>query len=365
LTAAALDDDSLARLVRHVMAEDIPADTDLFPPAELARWLHACAKSRLDLLVGGDVMLGGRSKRLLAEHGGDYPFAAVRPLFEHASTVLVNLEGPVARHADRQDRRFSYRAAPWTAEALAGAGVRLVTLANNHLMDCGREGVTETLEVLSHAGVRVIGAGADCVAAHAPAVLEAPGGTVGVLGYYWNRRCAATARLPGGAMDDDASLERDITALRQRVDLLVVTSHWGVPYERVPAEAERSRARRAIDLGADAVIAHHPHVVQPLEIHRGRPIFFSVGNLAFGSGNTKAEGLLVGLRLEPEWLVVEVYALYVKNRDPRVAYQPKVMRGRGAHRLFRKLHGLTEDGGDPVGPDEARVVLRFPRSPRA
>ena len=166
-------------------------------------------------------------------------------------------------------------------------------------------------------------------------------------------------------MDDDASLERDITALRQRVDLLVVTSHWGVPYERVPAEAERSRARRAIDLGADAVIAHHPHVVQPLEIHRGRPIFFSVGNLAFGSGNTKAEGLLVGLRLEPEWLVVEVYALYVKNRDPRVAYQPKVMRGRGAHRLFRKLHGLTEDGGDPVGPDEARVVLRFPRSPRA
>jgi hypothetical protein len=361
VTAAALDADSFARLTRHVSPDDVPADGDLMTAADVARWVGARAEPPLDLLVGGDVMLGGRAKQLLTTHGGRYPFAALRPLFDRARTVLANLEGPVAREASRQDRRFSYRVAPWTAEVLADAGVRLVTLANNHLMDCGREGVTETLRVLARAGVQAVGAGADTVAAHAPAILDGSDGSIGVLGYYWNRRCAATSRLPGGAMDDDASLERDITALRPRVDLLVVTSHWGVPYERIPAEAERARARRAIELGADAVVAHHPHVVQPLEIHRGRPIFYSVGNLAFGSGNSKAEGLLVGLRREPGALVVEVYALYVKNRDPRVDYQPRLMRGSAARHLFGKL-GEPSDEHRPFAFDDVRLVFRLPRS---
>jgi poly-gamma-glutamate capsule biosynthesis protein CapA/YwtB (metallophosphatase superfamily) len=365
VTVAAIGADAIARLTRHVSERDIPADEDLASPAELARWLETLGEPPLDLLIGGDVMLGGRAKHLLREHGGDYPFAAVRPLFERSAVVLANLEGPVARDAVQQERRFSYRVAPWTARALAASGVRLVTLANNHLMDCGREGVTETIALLEHAGVRAIGAGADRAAAHAPAIIDAPGGTVGILGYYWNRRCAATDQLPGGAMDDDASLERDITALRSRVDLVVVTSHWGVPYERVPADAERARARRAIELGADAVVAHHPHVVQPLEIHRDRPIFYSVGNLAFGSGNSKAEGLLVGLRREHRRIVVEVYALYVKNRDPRVDYQPKVLRGQAARRVLHKLGDVTEQWRRHLVADGARMVLHFPRSRRS
>src|SRR5262249_44161514 len=153
--------------------------------------------------------------RLLESHGRDYPFAGVRPLLARATTVLANLEGPLARRADRQERRYSYRVAPGTARALGRAGITLVTLANNHLMDCGREGVLETLEVLALAGIGVVGAGVDRAAAHRPVVFSAPGGSVGVLGYYWNRRCAARGKLPGSAMDDDASLARDIPALRE------------------------------------------------------------------------------------------------------------------------------------------------------
>jgi capsule synthesis protein PGA_cap len=209
--------------------------------------------------------------------------------------------------------------------------------------------------------VRAVGAGVNRAAAHTPALVDTPGGIVGVLGYYWNRRCAARARLPGGAMDDAASLARDITALRPRVDLLVVTTHWGVPYERAPGDAERARARLAIDLGADAVIAHHPHVIQPMEIYRGRPIFYSIGNFAFGSGNSKAEGLLVGLRRADQHLVVEVYPLYVKNRDPRVAYQPKLLRGLAARRILDTLVGRSQLAGAAVEREPARLTLRLPR----
>ena len=159
----------------------------------------------------------------------------------------------------------------------------------------------------------------------------------------------------------DSAPAPSIDWLRRQVDFVVVTSHWGVPYERQPATDVRERARCAIDLGADAVVGHHPHIIQPCEVYRGRPIFYSVGNFAFGSGNSKAEGLLVGFRNEAKRLTVEVYPLYVKNRDPRVRYQPKVLRGGSARRVLQKL---IEPGGVQPGElewDGPRAVLHLPR----
>jgi hypothetical protein len=83
--------------------------------------------------------------------------------------------------------------------------------------------------------------------------------------------------------------------------------------------------------------------VQPFEIYRGCPIFYSVGNFAFGSGNSRAEGLLLGFRFENDKTVVNVYPLYVKNRDPRVNYQPKVLAGRAAERVLTELMKISND----------------------
>jgi hypothetical protein len=144
-------------------------------------------------------------------------------------------------------------------------------------------------------------------------------------------------------MDPPEALEADIRALREHADRIVVTFHWGVPYEREPSSEDRAKARFAVDCGADAVVGHHPHIVQPFEIYRGCPIFYSVGNFAFGSGNSRAEGLLVALRFEDTRTVVNVYPLYVKNRDPRVNYQPKVLAGRAAERVLFELVKISGD----------------------
>src|SRR5262249_39645852 len=151
-------------------------------------------------------------------NGSNYPFDAVRPLLKRAPIVLANLEGPLARKAQRMERTFSYRVHPESARSLAREGINVLTLANNHLLDCGREGVIETLDALARAGVTPIGAGLNKSAAHAPAIRQAGPWKVGILGYYWNRRCAATKRLPGSAMDPLPDLETDIRALRDRVD---------------------------------------------------------------------------------------------------------------------------------------------------
>jgi hypothetical protein len=162
-------------------------------------------------------------------------------------------------------------------------------------------------------------------------------------------------------MDPPAALAADIAALRARVDRVVVTFHWGVPYERQPSAADRAKARFAIDCGADLVIGHHAHVVQPVEIYGGRPIFYSVGNFVFGTGNSRAEGLLIAVRFTVHETTVEVYPLYVKNRDARVNYQPKVLAGRGAARVLHRLVEMSGPSGELLEVEEVRGRLTLPR----
>ncbi len=352
----------LERMLKHIPSEEIAPSQDLLDGPQLQGHLESSAEPRLGLLAAGDIMLGGRARSALKKHGPDYPFQAILPLLQRADVVLGNLEGPLARKAERQDRTFSYRVAPSTADALARAGIRVVTLANNHLVDCGRSGVIETLEALEAAGVAPIGAGRTVNEAHQPAIVQASGCRVGLLGYYWNRRCAATETLPGSAMDGPDLLAADITALRRRVDRVVATFHWGVPYEREPSAEDRAKARLAIDLGADAVIGHHPHVIQPFEVYRSRPIFYSVGNFIFGSGNSRGEGLAVGLRFDSSSTHVSVYPLYVKNRDPRVQYQPKALRGEAARRVMTKLVAASGESGRLLRLRETGGTLVLPRA---
>ncbi len=349
------------RLLRHVGPVGIPASGEILSGDQVAAIVEARGEPRLSILAAGDIMLGGRARPLLAELGEDYPFGGVLPLLRRADVVLGNLEGPFARRAPKADRTYSYRVDPRLAGSLARAGIRAVTLANNHLMDCGPEGVVETLEALAAVGVKPVGAGLDRAAAHRAAILGSGPLRIGLLGYYWNRRCAASDDAPGGAMDPPEALHADIAGLRGRVDRIVVAFHWGVPYEREPSPEDRDKARFAVECGADAVIGHHPHVVQPMEVHRGCPIFYSVGNFAFGSGNSRGEGLLVGLRFEATRTVVEAYPLYVKNRDPRVAYQPKLLRGEAAGRVLGGLVAASGSHGDALRIEDDRGVLEIPR----
>ncbi len=332
---------ALQALLKHVSVDEIPTSVDLLSGKDLEEQISALGEPPPSVIVAGDIMLGGRAKKAVTEFGPDYPFDGVLPLLRTAPIVLGNLEGPFADKARRQQRNFSYRVDVSLASSLNRAGINVVTLANNHLMDCGRSGVLETLDSLSNANVFALGAGTNERTAHEPVILQSGAMRIGLLGYYWNRRTAAAGELPGSAMDPPEVLEADIRGLRRYTDRIVVTFHWGVPYEREPLPEDRAKAHFAVDCGADAVVGHHPHIVQPFEIYRGRPIFYSVGNFAFGSGNSRAQGLLVGLRFEDIKTVVDVYPLYVKNRDPRVNYQPKVLIGKAAERVLAQLAEIS------------------------
>lgn len=349
-------------LLRHVTANEIPASGDLLSADRLEAHLDdALGDAPLSLVAVGDIMQGGRARQRIIRYGADYPFRAILPLLRRGTFVLANLEAPFAREARQAPRNHSYRVNPRLAVALAEAGIRVVTLANNHLLDCGRAGVLETLDALTRAGVIPVGAGVNEQAAHAPAIREAGRWRVGLLGYYWNRRCAATEDMPGSAMDSPAALEADIRSLRKRVDWVIATFHWGVPYVREPSAEDLAKARFAIDCGADVVVGHHPHVVQPMEIYHDGLIFYSLGNCMLGSGNSRAEGLAAGLCFGEDRLRVHLFPLYVKNRDPRVDYQPKVLGGRSAERLLSRVAEMSGPSGTFLRIEQGRGRLDVER----
>jgi poly-gamma-glutamate capsule biosynthesis protein CapA/YwtB (metallophosphatase superfamily) len=202
----------------------------------------------------------------------------------------------------------------------------------------------ETLKDLERHGIHAIGVGRRVREAHQPAIVRAGEHAVGLLGYYWNRRTAARGKLPGSAMDTPDSLANDITRLRALVDRVVVTVHWGVPYDRQPSPADQEKARLMISLGADIVIGHHPHIIQQVEIFKNRPIFYSIGNFAFGTGNSHAESMVLGVDFQSSQTVVDLFPAYARNRDPRINYQPKIMTGAISERALEHLRSLSPDG---------------------
>ena len=351
----------LPESLKRLPTEEIPVTADLLFGTQLASMIKERGLPEYSVIGVGDIMLGDRTREPIQKFGEDYPFAGVLPLLKRSAIVCGNLEGPFAHGADRQDRTFSYRVDPKLVYALKRANVNVVTLANNHLMDCGREGVLETFDALNNAGIHMIGAGRNEAAAHEPVVLDAGPLRVGILGYYWNRRCAATRDLPGSATDATDWLKADIESLRRHVDRIVTVFHWGVPYERIPHPDNQAKARLAVDLGADVVIGHHPHIVQPFEIYKDRPIFYSVGNFTFGSGNSKAEGLMVAARFEPQETIVDIYPIYVKNRDPRVNYQPKVLVGAAGRKTLQRLAAISGPNGKYLGTAGDIGQLRLQR----
>lgn len=321
----------------------VPPSSDLLSSSQLEATLYEKPVTPYSLVAVGDVMVGSRARHRTNEFGPDYIFECVKPLFRRASIVLGNQEGPIARKAGKLPRNHSYKVSPRYTRVLRRAGFNVLTLANNHLLDCGREGVRETLVSLAKHGIHAIGVGENETSAHEPAIVRAGEYSVGLLGYYWNRRTAARKGKPGSAMDTPEHLTADIERLRPLVDRLVVTVHWGVPYQREPNFEDREKAHLMVSLGADIVIGHHPHIMQQVEVFQGCPIIYSVGNFAFGTGNSKAESLLVGVRFQPDQTITDFYPVYAKNRDPRVNYQPKIMTGPSATKALERLAGLCAD----------------------
>ncbi|MFC3068880.1 CapA family protein [Phenylobacterium soli] len=237
--------------------------------------------------------------------------AAVEGLKGPADLLFGQLECPLSdRGSPLPQARLAMRTDPGLARALRDAGFDAVSFAGNHCLDWGPDAFADTLEHVRAVGLALCGAGPDIAAARRPAIFERGGRRFAFLAYssilpqgYWAEAgragCAplrahtlqaAPEHAPPGSSPapltfchraDLAALRDDVRAARTRADHVIVSVHWGIHFVAAQiADYQREAAYAAIDAGADAVIGHHPHVLKGVELHRGRPIFYSLGNFA-------------------------------------------------------------------------------------
>lgn len=209
--------------------------------------------------------------------------AGLAPVFAESDLVFANLECPLTDASERNPMKDSsspfFRNPPKLVEAIADGGINILSLANNHTMDFGITGLTDTLTALTGAGISSVGAGLDERSARQPVVRAVHGRRIGFLAYA--NTDYAGSRQAGCAPARANVMVHDVRRLRRQVDLLVVSIHQGVIYSHIPALSHMRLARQLVKAGADVVVGHHPHVVQGWERYKQGWIFYSLGSLVF------------------------------------------------------------------------------------
>ena len=226
------------------------------------------------LLFVGDVMLDRNVKTLVDGKGLAYIFGDLvkQRFFDGYDLVGANLEGAVTNGGEHYQpvKEFDFAFRPETVADLKGYGFTFFNLANNHFDDQGTRGMEETRKNLRDLGFDFSGCQNGVVADCSATTVAIGGKKVGLVGLS----------LVGAKLDVKKA-EAVVSALKGSVDWVIVSIHWGEEYDQYVNTAQQNLAHALIDRGADAIVGHHPHVVQGVEVYKNKPIFYSLGNFIF------------------------------------------------------------------------------------
>lgn len=244
----------------------------------------------VEVILVGDVMLG---RNLAVDRT---VFDAVSAWLRPADLAVANLECVVApgppqtASAGAKGESDPLRAPPAAVAMLREAGLDVLGLANNHTLDLGPQGLSETLRHLEGHGLVAIGVGSDPLAALDPLIRDFGAVRLALVGI--NAISDSANHQPGSTVraewDPDLA-QRAVRRASLEAEAVIVSIHWGYEYERSVDPAQERAARLLLEAGADLVVGHHPHVVQRLDMEDGRCVAYSLGNFVFDQGQRETQ----------------------------------------------------------------------------
>jgi len=283
-------------------------------------------------------------------------FAGVRPILEVADVAVVNLECPFTERGTKLTKNFNFRARRELVKVLEQGSVDVVSLANNHTNDYGPDGVKDTIATLDKAHIAHFGAGSNLSRARKPAVLERHGKKIGFVGYYFQadpdmlepEEVYATAKTAGvaGCYKDLACVRRqideDVRRLVRTVDIAIPFFHWGKEGSYDVRDYQMELAHHCIALGCKAVLGAHPHRLQGVEIHRGAPIFYSLGNFVYGGIKEPSDTLTMIARMTFDGAMTNAEVVPLRFTSwPDKPFQPYVLEGEARELAMQRIGELS------------------------
>ncbi|MES3004794.1 MAG: CapA family protein [Patescibacteria group bacterium] len=295
-------DTSIAPTVSDVIANNPVVETvkDIFvEPEKPARILNF-----------GDAMFDRGVRDIMEDRGRD-PFEYIKRdigVVSGFDIVLLNLEGPIVEmpRENCQQKSYNFQFDDTTPTLLKSIGVNMVTIGNNHAYDCYQAGVDSTKNFLEKAGIEYIG--------DKPFEKSFIEKTI-------NAKKVAFVGVDVTMQPITAEFYKLVQELDTRNDYLVVNIHWGDEYELVENETQTAIAHALVDSGADVVVGHHPHVMQPMRMYKNKPVFFSLGNFVFDQfALNTTDGYGVGMELYSDKMIFEILPYKLNKFAPEFIY---------------------------------------------
>jgi len=261
-------------------------------------------------------------------------FENVRSIFEVDDLTIVNLEGPLTTNSERADKVYAFKGKPEFTQVLIEGSVEAANLANNHAFDYGEDGYEDTKKYLSEAEIASFGYDRN-------AIIDIKGVKVALVGIheiYQGLECASLLR------DNIASVKEE------GAQLIIVSFHWGTEKEHYPDSIQKELAHIAVDEGAHLVLGHHPHVLQGIEVYKGRNIVYSLGNFCFGGNKNPSDKdtmifqqtftITEGVVAEDN--VNKVIPCSLSSKSSYNNYQPMVLDGEERDRVMKRIETYSE-----------------------
>ncbi len=248
------------------------------------------------ILICGDFCPIGEAQELISSGRHDEIFNDFLKYSHNSDLAICNLECPLSTE-NSPSSKFgpALRGEPFALSTLKFANFGLVTLANNHIMDHGTKGLSDTFEACSEFGIDYTGAGFSLPEARNVYFKKLNEHTVGVYNIAENEFSNTYGNYPGANPLSLPKNFQDITAAKENCDYLIVIYHGGNELYQLPSPRIKETFRFFVDAGADAIIGHHPHCVSGYEIYKQKPIFFSIGNFLFDYGKNSDYSWITGM----------------------------------------------------------------------
>jgi poly-gamma-glutamate synthesis protein (capsule biosynthesis protein) len=256
---------------------------------------------QVEIAAVGDLMLARAIGQVLEDGDLAHPFEYVLAHLQGADLTIGNLESALGDGGTPENKGYTFRAPPQAAQSLALAGFDLLSIANNHAMDYGPTLLMDAILALETEDVAVVGAGQDDAAAHQPYSIAINGLRLAFLSFvdvpqefrgFDTRSWQAQPSRPGLAWADAKRMRIQIEQAQADADIVIVLLHSGYEYVPQPSPPQITAARTAVEAGADLVIGHHAHILQPIEFNPSGMIVYGLGNFVFEDAGPPESAML-------------------------------------------------------------------------